>query len=39
MPENPEVVGVQWHPEKDPRSESTRLLFGALIEAARPRRK
>ena len=38
MPENPEVVGVQWHPEKDPRSESTRLLFGALIEAARPRR-
>jgi putative glutamine amidotransferase len=34
IPAHPRVVGVQWHPEKDPHSEPTRLLFGALIEAA-----
>ena len=39
MPGHPRVVGVQWHPEKDPQSETTRLLFAALMEIARPRRE
>jgi putative glutamine amidotransferase len=39
MPEHPRVVGVQWHPEEDPRSATTRLLFGALIETAGSQRE
>ncbi len=31
---HPKVIGVQWHPEKDPQSEATRRLFRALVEAA-----
>jgi len=34
---HPTVIGVQWHPEQDPQSETTRRLFGALVEAASAR--
>jgi putative glutamine amidotransferase len=37
LPGHPKVIGVQWHPEKDPQSEATRRLFGALVEAASAR--
>lgn len=30
-PGYPKVLGVQWHPEKDPQSEPTRRLFKGLI--------
>jgi putative glutamine amidotransferase len=33
----PKVIGVQWHPEKEPQSEATRRLFRALVEAASAR--
>ncbi|MBI3819365.1 MAG: gamma-glutamyl-gamma-aminobutyrate hydrolase family protein [Planctomycetes bacterium] len=29
------VVGVQWHPERDPDSEQTLAIFRALVDAAR----
>jgi len=32
------VIGVQWHPERDPESPQTARLFAALVEAARRRR-
>jgi len=34
IPGNPRVIGVQWHPEKDPRSKATRLLFDFLVRMA-----
>jgi putative glutamine amidotransferase len=39
MPGHPRVVGVQWHPEKDPQSEPTRLLFRAWVEIARQKKE
>jgi putative glutamine amidotransferase len=35
MPGRQSFWGVQWHPEKDPGSEPTRLLFAALVQMAR----
>jgi len=32
VPGNPRAIGIQWHPEKDPTSESSRRIFRALIE-------
>ncbi len=34
LPDYPFLIGVQWHPEREPESECTRLLFKALIKAA-----
>ena len=34
LPDYPFLIGVQWHPEREPESEYTRLLFKALIKAA-----
>lgn len=34
LPGNQKLLGVQWHPEKDPQGEATRRLFRALVEAA-----
>jgi putative glutamine amidotransferase len=34
MPGHPGVIGIQWHPEKDPLSESTHRLFRALVGMA-----
>jgi putative glutamine amidotransferase len=34
LPAYPKVIGVQWHPEKDPQSEATRRLFRAHMEMA-----
>jgi gamma-glutamyl-gamma-aminobutyrate hydrolase PuuD len=31
---HPKVIGVQWHPEKDPASEASRRLLRALVEMA-----
>ncbi len=39
FPANPKIMGVQWHPEKDPQSEPTLRLFDALIEMAKGRMK
>jgi len=33
-PGHPQVIGVQWHPEKDLESEVTKKLFAALINTA-----
>jgi putative glutamine amidotransferase len=30
----PKVIGIQWHPEKDPGSEASRRLLRALVEMA-----
>jgi putative glutamine amidotransferase len=35
LPDHPKVIGIQWHPEKDPHSEPSRRLFQALVEMAR----
>jgi len=35
----PFLIGVQWHPEREPESEYTRFLFKAFIEAASHRTK
>lgn len=32
-PERPELLAVQWHPERRPRSAVTRRLFGAFVRA------
>lgn len=32
IPDNPNVIGVQWHPEKDPDSEASRRLFKKFVE-------
>lgn len=32
------LIGVQWHPERDPRSPETQALFAALVDAARARK-
>jgi putative glutamine amidotransferase len=29
---NPNIIGVQWHPEKDPGSEASRILFKKFVE-------
>ena len=34
LPDHPKVIGIQWHPEKDPQSEASRRLFQALVEMA-----
>jgi putative glutamine amidotransferase len=35
LPDHPKVIGIQWHPEKDPQSEASRRLFQSLVEMAR----
>lgn len=35
LPHHPKVIGIQWHPEKDPQSEPSRRLFQALVDMAR----
>ena len=35
LPGHPNVIGVQWHPEKDPDSEASRRLFRAFVEDVR----
>jgi len=35
LPDHPKVIGIQWHPEKDPHSEASRRLFQGLVEMAR----
>ncbi len=35
IPGSPEVIGIQWHPEKDPESEPTRRIFQWLVQKAR----
>ncbi len=37
IPAYPQIIGVQWHPEKDPQSEPTVRLFRAFIEMAKER--
>ncbi len=39
LPDYPLLIGIQWHPEREPGSEYTRLLFKAFIEAASHRTK
>jgi len=39
LPDYPFLIGVQWHPEREPESEYTRLLFKSFIEAASHRTK
>ena len=34
LPTHPNVIGVQWHPEKDPGSEASRILFKKFVEMA-----
>ncbi len=34
LPDYPFLIGVQWHPEREPDNIYTRLLFNALVEAA-----
>ena len=34
-PEHPFFVGVQWHPERSPESETSTKLFAAFVEACR----
>ena len=34
LPDYPFLIGVQWHPEREPESIYTKLLFKAFIEAA-----
>lgn len=34
-PNQPFVIGVQWHPERDLESQATQKLFGAFVTAAR----
>lgn len=34
LPDYPFLIGVQWHPELEPESDYTKLLFKALINAA-----
>jgi putative glutamine amidotransferase len=34
LPENPKIVGIQWHPEKDPQSEASRRLLRGLVQMA-----
>lgn len=36
LPGYPKVIGIQWHPEKDPGSEASRRLFSALVQMASP---
>jgi putative glutamine amidotransferase len=31
----PKVIGIQWHPEKDPGSEASRRLLRALVEMSK----
>jgi putative glutamine amidotransferase len=35
IPGVPAILGIQWHPEKDPESEPTRRIFQWLVERAR----
>jgi len=35
LPDHPKVIGIQWHPEKDPQSEASRRLFQAMVDMAR----
>ncbi|MCC6543063.1 MAG: gamma-glutamyl-gamma-aminobutyrate hydrolase family protein [Nitrospirae bacterium] len=35
LPDYPFLIGVQWHPEREPESVCTRLLFHAFIKAAK----
>jgi len=35
IPHHPKVIGIQWHPEKDPQSEASHRLFESLVEMAR----
>ena len=35
LPGSPNVIGIQWHPEKDPESEPTRRIFQWLIDQAK----
>lgn len=35
LPDHPKVIGIQWHPEKDPQSEPSRRLFQAMVDMAR----
>jgi putative glutamine amidotransferase len=35
LPDHSKVIGIQWHPEKDPQNEPSRRLFQALVEMAR----
>src|SRR3972149_1379511 len=39
LPDYPFLIGVQWHPEREPEREYTRLLFKTFIEAASHRTK
>jgi putative glutamine amidotransferase len=34
LPAHPNVIGVQWHPEKDPGGEASRILFKKFVEMA-----
>jgi putative glutamine amidotransferase len=34
-PDLPQVLGVQWHPERIPFSQVTRRLFKAFVQACR----
>ena len=33
LPDYPFLIGVQWHPEREPESDYTRLLFHAFVKA------
>ncbi len=35
LPDHPKIIGIQWHPEKDPHSEPSLRLFQWLVEMAR----
>ncbi len=35
LPDYPKVIGIQWHPEKDPTSEPSKRLFRGFIALAR----
>jgi len=35
LPHHAKVIGIQWHPEKDPKSEPSRRLFQTLVAMAR----
>ena len=32
LPDHPNVIGIQWHPEKDPNSEASRIIFRKFVE-------
>jgi putative glutamine amidotransferase len=36
LPGNPKIIGIQWHPEKDPGSQASRRLLRALVQMASP---